>query len=69
MLSEYVNGTYNDNTVKKHLDAAADRINEVLRKGTVRDWRAGKSGFRSSLFPSKFRLTMKAWSLVYGVFL
>lgn len=32
VLSEYVNGTYNDNTVKKHLDAAADRINEVLKR-------------------------------------
>lgn len=32
VLSEYVNGTYNDNTVKKHLDAAAERINEVLKK-------------------------------------
>ena len=32
VLSEYVDGTYNDNTVKKHLDAAADRVNDVLKR-------------------------------------
>lgn len=32
VLAEYVNGTYNQNTAKKHLNAAADRVNEALKK-------------------------------------
>jgi multiple sugar transport system substrate-binding protein len=32
VLAEYVNGTYNDKTVEKHLNAAADRVNEALKR-------------------------------------
>ena len=32
VLAEYVNGTYNDKTVEKHLNAAADRVNEARRE-------------------------------------
>lgn len=32
ILAEYVNGNYNDKTVEKHLNAAADRVNDVLKR-------------------------------------
>jgi hypothetical protein len=47
------NEIFKDKTAEKHLNAAADRINETLKKrrrkmaGSV----PGKSGNRSSLFP------------------
>lgn len=32
ILAEYVNGTYTESTVEKHLNAAADRVNDVLKR-------------------------------------